>query len=81
MKTIILMFGLLFSICVSAQSKNKIIPVDTSILKLSGDTTEKVGKSLRDFDYVFLSYKNTNKTDTVLVHKDLYLDRKRKPKN
>jgi len=82
MKTVTLVFGLLLSICVSAQSKDKIIPIDRSILKLSEDTTEKINKTLKYFDYVFVVNKITNKTDTILViQRDLYVDKKRKPKN
>lgn len=81
MKTITLLLGLLSSVYISAQSKFKIIPIDKSILKLSEDTTEKIDKTLKDFDYVFTVNKNTNKMDTILVHRDLYFDRKRKLKN
>ena len=83
MKTVNLVFGLLFSVCVSAQTKGKIIPIDKTILKLSEDTTEKIelNKISTDFDYVIVVNKQTNKRDTVLVHRDLYVDKKRKTKN
>ena len=83
MKTVNLVFGLLFSVCINAQTKGKIIPIDKSILKLSEDTTEKIelNKISTDFDYVIVVNKQTNKRDTVLVHRDLYVDKKRKTKN
>jgi hypothetical protein len=66
-----------------SQSKGKIIPVDKSILKLSEDTTGKVvyNKISMDFDYVIVTNDNTLKKDTILVYKDLYINKKRKPKN
>ena len=83
MKILILSLTLLMSFSIVAQSKSKIIPIDKSILKLVEDTTEKseICKKYDDFDYVFVVNKKTNKTDTILVYKDLFFDRKRKPKN
>ena len=83
MKTINLVFGLLFSVCVSAQTKGKIIPIDKSILKLSEDTIERpeLYKKIQDFDYVIVTNKETNKKDTIMVYRDLFVDKKRKPKN
>ena len=84
MKTKIILFSLLFSVYSSfAQTKNKILPIDKTILKLSEDTTERpeLYKKITDFDYVFVVNKNTNKIDTILVHRDMYFDKKRKPKN
>lgn len=83
MRMLFLLVGVLLSGCLMSQSKGKIIPVDKSILKLSEDTTEKVvyNKISMDFDYVIVTNDNTLKKDTILVYKDLYINKKRKPKN
>ena len=79
MKTVNLVFGLLFSVCVSAQTKGKIIPIDKSILKLSEDTTEKVVENKLPRGYVIRVNKITNKKDTLISYKELILlDKKRR---
>ena len=79
MKTINLVFGLLFSVCVSAQTKGKIIPIDKSILKLSEDTTEKTTGNKLPKGYVIRVNKVTNKKDTLISYKELILlDKKRR---
>ena len=82
MKTVNLVFGLLFSVCVSAQTKGKIIPIDKTILKLSEDTTEKVVENKLPRGYVIIVNKVTNKRDTLISYKELVLiDKKRKFKS
>ncbi len=83
MKITLLSFGLLLTLNVFAQSKSKIIPVDKSILKLSEDTAERIQpkKIPNNVDYVIVINTDTNKKDTILVYNDIYIDRKRKPKN
>ena len=82
MKTVNLVFGLLFSVCVSAQTKGKIIPIDKTILKLSEDTTEKVVENKLPRGYVIIVNKVTNKRDTLISYKELILiDKKRKFKS
>ena len=82
MKTVNLVFGLLFSVCVSAQTKGKIIPIDKTILKLSEDTTEKVVENKLPRGYVIRVNKVTNKRDTLISYKELVLiDKKRKFKS
>ena len=79
MKTVNLVFGLLFSVCVSAQTKGKIIPIDKTILKLSEDTTEKVVENKLPRGYVIIVNKVTNKRDTLISYKELILlDKKRR---
>ena len=82
MKTITLIFGLLLSVCVGAQTKGKIIPIDKSILKLNEDTTEKVVVNKLPKGYVIRVNKITNKRDTLISYKELVLiDKKRKFKS
>ena len=83
MKVTTLLLGLFLITNSHAQSKIKIIPIDKSILKLSEDTTEKIehNKISTDFDYIIVANRQNNKKDTVLVHRELYIDKKRKPKN
>lgn len=82
MKTVNLVFGLLFSVCVNAQTKSKIIPIDKSILKLSEDTTEKIVENKLSRGYVIRVNKVTNKRDTLISYKELVLiDKKRKFKS
>ena len=82
MKTVNLVFGLLFSVCVNAQTKGKIIPIDKSILKLSEDTTEKVVGNKLPRGYIIRVNKVTNKRDTLISYKELVLiDKKRKFKS
>jgi len=82
MKTVNLVFGLLISVCVNAQTKSKIIPIDKSILKLSEDTTEKIVENKLSRGYVIRVNKVTNKRDTLISYKELVLiDKKRKFKS
>lgn len=83
MKPIFLVLFMTSSFFCMSQQKSKIIPIDKSILKLSEDTTERpeLYKKIQDNNYVILVNKETNKTDTVLVDKSLFIDKKRKPKN
>ena len=82
MKTVNLVFGLLFSVCINAQTKGKIIPIDKTILKLSEDTTEKIVENKLPSGYVIRVNKVTNKRDTLISYKELILiDKKRKFKS
>ena len=84
MRNRLLIFSLVLSVSGFSQQKNKIIPVDKSILKLSEDTVDRpelLVKKPQDFDYVIVINKVTNKRDTFMVFKDLFVDKKRKPKN
>lgn len=83
MKPIFLALFMTSSFFCMSQQKSKIIPIDKSILKLSEDTTERpeLYKKIQDNNYVIVVNKETNKTDTVLVDKSLFIDKKRKPKN
>ena len=79
MKTVNLVFGLLFSVCINAQTKGKIIPIDKTILKLSEDTTEKIVENKLPSGYVIRVNKVTNKRDTLISYKELILlDKKRR---
>lgn len=83
MKSLILIFGVVVSINVSAQSKSKFLPIDKTILKLSEDTTSIVltNKTL-PIDYVIIVNKETNKKDTIVGYDGVLInDRKRKIKN
>ena len=83
MKPIFLALFMTLSIFGMSQQKGKIIPIDKSILKLSEDTVERpeLYKKIQDFDYVIVTNKETNKKDTIMVYRDLFVDKKRKPKN
>lgn len=83
MKSLILIFGIVLSINVSAQTKSKFLPIDKTILKLSEDTTSIVltNKTL-PIDYVIIVNKETNKKDTIVGYDGVLInDRKRKIKN
>jgi|LakMenE18May11ns_1017448.scaffolds.fasta_scaffold9907865_2 hypothetical protein len=82
MKTIILLFGVLTSFFSSAQIKAKIVPIDKSIHKLSGDTIKSVNKL--PSGYVITINKTTNKKDTSLSYEEIILvfdEKKRKTKS
>lgn len=71
MKTIILLFGVLTSFFSSAQTKDKIIPIDKSVHKLSGDTIIRVVCNKLPSGYVVTIDKTTNKKDTTLSYEEI----------
>jgi hypothetical protein len=84
MRNRLLIFSLILSVSGFSQQKNKVIPVDKSILRLTEDTVDRpelLVKKSQDFDYTIVINKMTNKKDTVMVDRSLFVDKKRKPKN
>lgn len=84
MRNRLLIFSLVLSVSGFSQQKNKVIPVDKSILRLTEDTVDRpelLVKKSQDFDYRIVTNKVTNKRDTVMVIKDLFVEKKRKHKN
>lgn len=83
MKSIILIFGVILSINVSAQSKSKFLPIDKTILKLSEDTTSMVSTNKSSpIGYVIIVNKETNKKDTIIGYEGVLItDKKRKIRN
>ena len=83
MKIVLFVICSLLSVCGYGQTKNKIIPIDNSILKLNEDITLKIKnhRSYFSVDYAIVVNKKTNKKDTIMIYRDFFIDKKRKSKN